>query len=148
MCSCLWESANCSCLNFHRQNKLSNINQFCLFIFTVGYGHTDKNMILLYKLHSFRNIKWKILHLIPIQHYFRDHYFSLSHNFNVLKNTKIATWNTTTLRNNYQKDIVTNKFRHFELDLLGVLETYIHPWSNMVLKDGHSEKQQFQFQKL
>jgi len=87
-------------LNFHKQNTLSHItNYFRLFIFTVQCDNADENMILLYKPYRFRTTKWKISHLVPIQHCFWDHCFSWGHfNFNVLKNMKVATWSVTTLK--------------------------------------------------
>jgi hypothetical protein len=48
---------------------------------------------------------------------------------------KIETWNITTLENNYHIDILTEKFRRFELDLLGVSETHITGVGNMKLGD-------------
>jgi hypothetical protein len=45
--------------------------------------------------------------------------------FNDLKIMKIGTWNFTTLINNYRNDILTDEFRKFKLDLLGVSETHI-----------------------
>jgi len=38
---------------------------------------------------------------------------------------KIVTWNVTTLDNSYHVDILSNDFRLFELDLLGISETHI-----------------------
>ena len=38
---------------------------------------------------------------------------------------KIGTWNFTTLINNYRNAILTDEFRKFKLDLLGVSETHI-----------------------
>ena len=56
----------------------------------------------------------------------RDHCFSRGqNNFNDLKNQKIGTWNGTTLKNKFRIDILTDEFRRFKLDLLGVSETHI-----------------------
>ena len=46
---------------------------------------------------------------------------------------RIATWNGTTLKNNHCTKFLTDKFRYFELDLLGVLETHIQGIGNMKL---------------
>ena len=46
---------------------------------------------------------------------------------------KIATWIIMTLKNIYRIDILTNEFRCYELDLLGVSETHIPGVGNMKL---------------
>ena len=48
---------------------------------------------------------------------------------------KIGTWNVTTLKNDYRIDILTDEFRRFELDLLGVSETHIPGVGSMKLSD-------------
>ena len=48
---------------------------------------------------------------------------------------KIETWNVTTLKNDYSIDILTEEFRRFELDLLGVSETNIPGAASMTLGD-------------
>ena len=48
---------------------------------------------------------------------------------------KIGTWNVTTLKNDYRIDILTDEFRRFELDLLGVSETHIPGVGSMKLGD-------------
>ncbi|XP_065568941.1 uncharacterized protein LOC136032600 [Artemia franciscana] len=48
---------------------------------------------------------------------------------------KIGTWNVLTLRNDYRIDILTDEFRRFELDLLGVSETHIPGVGSMKLGD-------------
>ena len=46
---------------------------------------------------------------------------------------KIGTWNVTTLKNDYR--ILTDEFRRFELDLLGVSETHVPGVGSMKLGD-------------
>ena len=53
----------------------------------------------------------------------------------ILKNMKIGTWNITTLKNDYCIDILTDEYRRFELDLLGVSETHIPGVGSMKLGD-------------
>ena len=48
---------------------------------------------------------------------------------------KIGTRNVTTLKKNSRIDILTDKFRQSELDLLGVSETYIPGVGSMKLGD-------------
>ena len=48
---------------------------------------------------------------------------------------KIGTSNATTLKNDYCIDILTDEFRRFELDLLGVSETHIPGVGSMKLGD-------------
>ena len=48
---------------------------------------------------------------------------------------KIGTSNVATLKNEYRTDILTDKFRQFELDLLGVSETHIPGIGSMKLGD-------------
>ena len=48
---------------------------------------------------------------------------------------KIGTWNATSLKNDYRIDILTDKFRRFELDLLGVSENYTPGVKTMKLGD-------------
>ena len=48
---------------------------------------------------------------------------------------KIETWNVTTLKNDYRIDILTDKFRQFELDLLGDSETHIPGVGSVKLRD-------------
>ena len=48
---------------------------------------------------------------------------------------KIGTWNVTTLKNNYPIDILTDEFRRFKLDLIGVSETHIPRVGCMKLGD-------------
>ncbi|XP_065579614.1 uncharacterized protein LOC136039643 [Artemia franciscana] len=48
---------------------------------------------------------------------------------------KIRTWKVTTLKNSYCFDILTEEFRRFELDLLGVSKKYIPEVGNMKLGD-------------
>ena len=55
--------------------------------------------------------------------------------FNDLKNMKIGTWNATTLENDYRIDIMTDVFRRFDLDLLGVSEIHISGVGSMELGD-------------
>ena len=47
----------------------------------------------------------------------------------------MGTWNVTTLKNNYRIFILTEEFRRFEFDLLGVSETYILGEGGMKLGD-------------
>ena len=48
---------------------------------------------------------------------------------------KIGTWNVTTLKNDYRIDILTDEFRRFELDFLGVSESHIPGVGSMKLGD-------------
>ena len=48
---------------------------------------------------------------------------------------KIGTWNVTTLKNDYHTEILTDKYRWFELDLLGVSETHISGIGSVKLSD-------------
>ena len=48
---------------------------------------------------------------------------------------KIGTWNVTTLKTDNYIDILTDKFRQLELDLLGVSETHIPGAESMKLGD-------------
>jgi len=48
---------------------------------------------------------------------------------------KIGTWNVTKLKNEYRIDILTEKFRRFELNLLGVSVTHIPGVGSMKLGD-------------
>ena len=48
---------------------------------------------------------------------------------------KIGTWNVTTLKNDCHIDILTDEFKRFELDLLGVSETHIPGLGSMKLGD-------------
>ena len=48
---------------------------------------------------------------------------------------KIGTWIVTTVKNEYRIDILTDEFRRFELDLLGVSETHIPGVGSMKLGD-------------
>ena len=48
---------------------------------------------------------------------------------------KIGAWNVTTLKNDYRINILTDEFRRFQLDLLGVSETNIPGIESMKLGD-------------
>ena len=64
--------------------------------------------------------------LVPILHWYqRLLLFLRPTNINDLKIFKIGTWNVTTSENNYRTGILTDEFRRFKLDLLGVSETHI-----------------------
>ena len=59
--------------------------------------------------------------LVLVLYWYLDHCFFLGqNNFNGLKNMKIGTWNIITLKINYHINILTDEFRRFELDLLGI----------------------------
>ena len=66
----------------------------------------------------------------------RDYCLSwCENNINDLKNLQIGTWNVITLKNDYRIDILTNEFRHFELDLLRDSEAHIPGVGSMKLGD-------------
>ena len=48
---------------------------------------------------------------------------------------KIGTWNVKMLKNDYHIDILTEEFRRFKLDLLGVSEPHIPGVGSMKLGD-------------
>ena len=48
---------------------------------------------------------------------------------------KIGTWNVAIIKNYYRIDILTDEFRRFELDLLGVSETHIPGLGSLKLGD-------------
>ena len=59
----------------------------------------------------------------------------MSEYFYDLENRKIGTQSFTTLKNDYRIDILTDGFRRFELDLLGVSETHISGVGSIKLSD-------------